>query len=337
MRALQESIKKSGYETVAMGGTLLVMPFGGRVIGIFPDGKTNVAWVHEKLEAGASLEGEVHGGGWLNLGGDRTWISPEIDTHIKDPENIIGSGYEVPKSVDPGDFRVVRSDTAAVRMENEMSVHFARAKRTVEMHFEKEIVHIGKAPIDVPAGVHFTGYKLKTELSAKSTIGEEVKPGIWNILQTPGDVQIIIPVKEGKPPRKLIGDPEYVVDGNTIRCDVKTKASYKFAVHADNSRGMTFFLNSQADPASLVVRRFAVVAPERYGDVPVDDLNAVGFMHQVYVDDGGLGGFGEVEYHAPYLSSANEYRVEDSCDTWAFLGKRESIEAMFQKLLSETE
>jgi hypothetical protein len=60
-------------------------------------------------------------------------------------------------------------------------------------------------------------------------------------------------------------------------------------------------------------------------------------MHQVYVDDGALGGFGEVEYHAPYLSRDNGYRVADTSETWAFAGRREAIEAYLRRLVAELE
>jgi hypothetical protein len=42
-------------------------------------------------------------------------------------------------------------------------------------------------------------------------------------------------------------------------------------------------------------------------------------MTQWYVDDGKLGGFGEIEYHAPALDASRKItRIEDRSETWAF-------------------
>lgn len=53
--------------------------------------------------------------------------------------------------------------------------------------------------------------------------------------------------------------------------------------------------------------------------MPCDDPHAIGYMTQCYVDDGKLGGFGEIEYHAPALDASRKMmRMEDRSETWAF-------------------
>lgn len=63
--------------------------------------------------------------------------------------------------------------------------------------------------------------------------------------------------------------------------------------------------------------------------MPADDESAIGFIQQVYVDDGRYGGFGELEYHTPYIRPENGFAVTDTSITYAYAGPA----AMIQRIM----
>ena len=95
------------------------------------------------------------------------------------------------------------------------------------------------------------------------------------------------------------------------------------------------YLNPEPAPALLVVRTFDVREPSRYADAPCDDLQDTGYVQQVYVDDGALGGFGELEHHSGALEAEGDRVATDFSRTWAFAGPlsalNEQLEALLQK------
>jgi hypothetical protein len=119
-----------------------------------------------------------------------------------------------------------------------------------------------------------------------------------------------------------------------LHCAVGGGRSFKFAIQAGDCRGAMAYLNVAATPALLVVRTFDVLEASRYTDAPCDDLQATGYVQQVYVDDGALGGFGELEHHSGALAPGTEC-VTDHSRTWAFTGApaalRQQLDALWAK------
>src|ERR1035441_1070012 len=62
------------------GTRVLVLPYGGRVLGLFsPGSEENFYWTHTALEAVDSARAFYAADQWHNSGGDRTWLAPEAD------------------------------------------------------------------------------------------------------------------------------------------------------------------------------------------------------------------------------------------------------------------
>src|SRR5450759_5032804 len=81
-------------------GSVMVLPAYGRVIGLWSDcGRENHFWVNP-----AFLESkETKNSGWINPGGDRLWLSPELEFFISDL-NRPWETYSVPACLDPGNY-----------------------------------------------------------------------------------------------------------------------------------------------------------------------------------------------------------------------------------------
>jgi hypothetical protein len=203
-----------------------------------------------------------------------------------------------------------------------MDVWFHRSRCLVPLSVTKKITVI-PPDFDVPTDVSAAGYVLESTLQAEEPLPEASLPGLWNLLQVPGGGQITIPTNGTAVPRAFIGKPVVTAKAGLVTCEVNTPASFKFGVHVGLSRGVSCYLRSGEGKAVLVVRRFYPCPESRYGDVPCDDAKAEGFIHQVYVDDGALGGFGELEHHSPALLSDGE--ICDRCETWAFSGPESTL------------
>ena len=92
---------------------VLVLERGARVLGIFTDA-ANLLWVNPNpVEV---LEKDD----W-NIGGLRTWISPERNFFYKNPEEF--SEWFCPKGIDPGDYRIIDVDDGKVSIMGEISAH----------------------------------------------------------------------------------------------------------------------------------------------------------------------------------------------------------------------
>ena len=328
MKDFPETLKKARLETAVVGEKILVIPFGGRIIGLYPDGANNVLWVNPKLEdpeAAASFVSDPEWGGWVNLGGDRTWISPEIDTHVGDPERLFET-YKVPTDVDPAAYKITDQSEKSLTLSTEMKLLFKRANVDVDLGVTKKIDSIDTSPIPVESEVAFTGYVLETSLQALSDLAADVNPAIWNLLQVPGSGRIFLPVREGAVERNFFGRPDLSTENSVMTCPVSSSENIKFALRASQSTGWMLYHRSDGDTATLLVRRYELGDDSEYFDVPYDDLADGGYATEIYIDDGAMGGFGELEYHSPALTPSKGGKITDTSETWAFLGPGAAIE-----------
>jgi hypothetical protein len=63
----------------AEGSMIIVLPYGGRLIGAFaPGAGENFLWTNPLLEERAGARRLLDSGMWANSGGERTWIAPEV-------------------------------------------------------------------------------------------------------------------------------------------------------------------------------------------------------------------------------------------------------------------
>ena len=333
MKALSNTLRMVGHQPVLLQDQVLVLPLGGRILGLAPDQLTNTLWTNAALQTESGASHFLDAAGWLNFGGDRTWIAPEVETNFRYPQNS-EPVYEVPKTIDPGRYRVNAQDAHAVRLGAAMTVRFNRRQAEVRLLVERAVTCLPEPPLAVPADVQFAGYRLQSTLSAAGPIPDGIRPGLWHILQVPGRGKIMIPVRPGAQPRTFIGAPACELAGRRLTCNVVAPKSFKFSVRAGDCLGFMLYINTTQRPATLVARRFAVHDRAGYADEPYDDPADLGHVQQVYVDDGALGGFGEMEYHTPALASQGPATLMDTSEVWGFTGSVEHLTVLAEQLLA---
>ena len=84
---LVEVLKAAGKPTQTVttpdGTTVLLLPYGGRVLGVYAAGSDeNFYWTHTALESAESAKAFYASKDWHNSGGDRTWLAPEVDIFL---------------------------------------------------------------------------------------------------------------------------------------------------------------------------------------------------------------------------------------------------------------
>ena len=315
-----------------MGERLLVLPFGGRVLGLYPRPGLNVLWTNPALCAAGTAGTLLADSGWINSGGVRAWISPEFETHVRDPRRFPET-YEVPHAVDPAAYEVLHADQQSVTLATAMTPMFHQSGCRVPLHLERRVSRLDEAGTDVPREVSHAGVAIDSTLAADGDLPDEVRPGLWTLLQLPGGGEFILPIRAGAEPAALIGEPVYTIEKDRLRCRVETDASFKFSLRADDCLGRMACIHRDGDHPALVTCRFPVREQSLYADAPCADLSDTGHVQQVYVDDGGFGGFGELEYHAPALEAGTRETVTDSSEIHAFTGPVEALDDLVESML----
>ncbi len=344
--SLRATLRGAGHPPLELGtpgqGSLLVLPFGGRVIGLFaePQGE-NFFWVNPALAEAGSAKAFLAGTGWLHTGGDRTWVSPEMEFHIPDMADPWGT-YLAPRAIDPGQYMASMLGES-IGLQTRARVTFHRHKVDCDVEIEKWVRLIPNPLHAEPgfgqfASVAYAGYELTTTLRLADA--RATPPiSLWSLAVVPPTGQMIVPLWGETQVRDLFeptGPERLAATRHAVHFLIDGKEQHKISVRAAALRGRAGYLRTD-DPrrSTLLVRNFAVNPSGDYIDTPWDAPSEMGYAFQAY-NGGHLGAFGELEYHTPAIggrTGQNSYR--DSSQLWAFSGPPDQIRAIAGQLLGQ--
>ena len=104
------------------GSTVVLLPHGGRVLGLYAAGsEKNFYWTHPALESAQTARIFYEGNDWHNSGGDRTWLAPEVDIFFPRYPDLDLSTYWQPRQLDPGNYGVAEVDGDAAYGESALA------------------------------------------------------------------------------------------------------------------------------------------------------------------------------------------------------------------------
>jgi hypothetical protein len=322
---IAETIHANGHDVILLHNEVLIAPFCGRVLAVGPAGGENAIWTNPAFEAGDTTEALLSGEGWLNHGGDRIWVSPEMETHVEDPARMFET-YAVAPEVDPGSYVVTSQDDDAVTIRSTGAPLFKQSSRRVDLDWEQRIACMHR-PAELNDTVAFAGYRTSTTLRASDFA--PTQPALWRLLQVPGGGTITVTTKPGTSPLTLFGKPALTETDDGLTCKVDTDEFYKFAIDHRDATGVMRYRRDGDTESDLIIRKFTTVPGAVYSDVPNFDLEKRGYVVQIYVDDGGFGGFGELEHHSPALHG-DKTEVIDICETEVYRGPASEIDRLCQ-------
>lgn len=344
MQTLIRVLKKAGKPTRVFnspdGTRVLVLPYGGRVLGLFaPRSGENFYWTHSALESAATARAFYGGDQWHNSGGDRTWLAPEVDLFFPHFPKL--EGYYQQRSLDPGNYRVVET-AGGFKLVNRLTVKLSRLGRKVTLRITKSF---GPAPnplrhergLDL-AGLEYAGYTQYTTLEFLGPgPGVAAKVGLWNLVQMPHGGDLLIPTYSRTEPLRVFGsipDKDLLVSDRLVRYRMRQKGEHKISLRAVGTCGRVGYLYRGAEDWCLIVRNFAVNPSGEYVDVPWNDTNYRGFSTQACNVHSGLGRFSELEYHIPAIDcSTRGGRCDDQAQVWAFRGPYPRIARVCRRLV----
>jgi hypothetical protein len=329
--SLRATLRGAGHPPLELSapgqGSLLVLPFGGRVIGLFaqPQGE-NFFWVNPALADAVSAKAFLAGSGWLHTGGDRTWVSPEVEFHVGDLADPWGT-YLAPRSIDPGQYMTTMLG-GSIGMQNRARVKFHRHKVECEVEIEKWVRLIANPLRAEPwfgemAAVDYAGYELATTLRLPDA--RNTPPiSLWNLAVVPPTGQMIVPLWSETQVRDLFeptGPERLSASRYAVHFLVDGREQHKIGVRPAALTGRAGYLRPAGpERSTLIVRSFGVNPSGDYVDKPWHAPDEPGMAFQAY-NGGDLGAFGELEYHTPAIGGATgleSYR--DTSQLWAFSG-----------------
>lgn len=341
--SLLENLRAVGKSVEAWSSTdgtrVWVMPYGGRVLGLFAPGDVeNFFWTHPALNAVASAESFYAGEQWHNSGGDRTWLAPEVDFFFPDYPNL--DRYWQQRELDPGAYEISKSGSS-ITWTNRATLRVSRTNRTVDIQITKSL-----APALNPlryesardlAGVKYAGFTLRSSLTIQ---GPAPLPhvGLWHLTQMPHGGDMLIPTFFSSQPKVYMGSiaaEDLIVDEHLIRYKMRSAGEHKLGIRAAAIPGRVGYLYRTGDQTSLVIRNFFVDPSGEYVDTPWMEPQDYGYAFQACNVNSSLGAFSELEYHVPAIGGeTGKSCSDDHSQLWAFRGPEPSIKSIARRLLS---
>lgn len=346
------SLQLAGFDCTVLpssnGSAVVLLNRGVRILGIFPDSKTaNALWVHPDLanmdDPEPARQRFLRDGDW-NVGGERTWISPEMEYFVADSERMWET-YQVQSAIDPGEYVSLNPDEGwdAVFMQS-VRLDAYRTGETVSFKLRKR-VRLAADPLAVALEATYDDYsfigcetEVRLDKDDESGTHSSVPVSLWNIMQVPATGEVWIPtygtgrVADFFAPT---GPSHLSIGEGMIRFRIDAVDQHKISVKALYLTGRVGYTRQEVDGrATLLVRNFAINPSADYLDVSADNPNDRGHCLQCYNDNGLLGAFGEVEYHTPVLDCEREgASLIDRSGIWCYSGKSETIERIRYILL----
>lgn len=318
------------------------MPHGGRLLGLFGSRTDeNFLWTNPALDAVGSAQALFESVTWHNSGGDRTWVSPELDFFFPKYPDL--SVYRQPPELDPGNYTLVES-RGRLGLKNQFTLSVFRSGGKCELKIIKSFDWAPSPIRDVETrwlqNVDYAGYTLSTSLEFTNfEFGESTQVSIWNLLQMPIGGQLLVPTYKRCAPTLYMGkvDSHKLTIGERItRVQMRGPGVTKLGFASLHSTGRVGYLYSVEQEDTLVVRNFCVNPSGNYVDAPRNQPTRTGDAVQSCCVDSTLGQFSELEYHTPAIGrETGRTRCEDASQVWAFRGPRSQIQIIAELLLGK--
>ena len=350
MKNLVSVLRRVGKPTqvhrTADGTRVLVLPYGGRVLGLFAAGSDeNFYWTHTALNSVATARAFYAGNQWHNSGGDRTWLAPEADLFFPNFPSL--DTYVQQRALDPGRYRVV--DTReGFELVSRLTVSLSRSGRRLNLKTTKSFA---SAPNPLRherglrlEGVEYAGYTQRTslELLGASRRARD-RVGLWNLIQMPHGGDLLMPTFGRAQPRHVfstvgaIPAEDLISTDHLLRYRMRQQGEHKISVRAVSVCNRIGYLHPTGNRWALIIRNFVVNPSGEYVDVPWTETDYFGFAVQACNVNSQLGAFSELEYHVPAIGhGTGRMRCEDEAQVWAFRGNRAAIGHVATSLLTPT-
>ena len=337
--------KATELYTTDDGTRLLILPYGGRILGVFaPGSEENFLWTNSVLDSVESARAYYASDDWQNSGGDRTWLAPEVEFFFPKFPNIDISGYWQPRSLDPGKYELTKT-AQCLKLTNRLNVDAFRSRKRLELEITKSVAAAPnplRYDTQIRTGaIEYAGHTLLTSLKIIDPHPDGVPlVGLWSLTQMPHQGELFIPTyskAEAKIYFGLVDAPadELTISDRLVRFKMRAAGEHKIGLRAAVTTGRIGYIYPAGKKYALIVRNFFVNPSGEYADVPWTDPEDLGYSTQACSVNSRWGMFSEMEYHVPAIGGDTGLNhIEDRSQLWAFRGSREDIVKIARALLS---
>ena len=323
---------------------IIISTFGGRIFGpFFSDEHESIFWTNKAFSNKSDFEVFLDTSQW-NLGGERLWIAPEIQFRIKD-RNDFWNTYILPESMDPANYVVKNIGENKIELSANIDLSAYNLNTGIkELKIERTIMAINN-PLENIAdyqslmkGVLFSGYEHDITIAERKNDG--ILAEAWTLIQLNPGGHIYIPVTKNTP--GIYTDYFSPVDqnflengGNFIKLKITGNRQYKIGLNAAFVIGRAAYLNDiDINNSYIIIRNFFNNPSSYYCEEPPDLPGYHGNSLHIYNDDGGFGGFGELECNGQTIGGiTGKSSSYDPMTLWVFMGDKKRIKKIAGILL----
>jgi hypothetical protein len=275
------------------------------------------------------------------LGGERYWITPEIQYNVQDRTRM-DQTYRLPADLDPGHYTLEQTRPDEWRLAQDMALDtFNTASGRKDLHVEI-LIH----PVDDPLrtltqygalldGVTYAGYEQVITLSER--VNDGILSESWNLIQVNPGGMMLIPTTM---PPEWRDYYEPAANGqefhpNHVRVHITGQRRYKLGYQAAQNFGrLAYFHTLGDDQAYLLVRNFFNNPSSLYIEEAAQAPWTWGDSVHIYNDSGSLGGFGELEVHGQTIGGTTRRSMsQDQMVLWLYAGPTAQIKTLVSYLL----
>jgi hypothetical protein len=323
------------------GSEVLLSPYGGRILGLFTKGDArNFYWVNSALRQVGTARKFFSKEQWQNIGGERTWLGPEIDFFFPRFPDL--SVYRQPLEIDAATFKVEKAP-GSIRLATGFEILSNRHRQSVRLRLAKSVAPApnplrSERGFPMPEGVGFAGYTLRTTLEFADAAAPAVPVGLWSLTQMPHGGEMIIPTYGRAEPVFFFGKAprgDLSAKPALVRYRMRSVGAHKIGLRAFSTTGRLAYFYESPRAAQLVVRNFFGNPSGEYVDSPWTDPGDPGYCVQACsIGDPTADSFSELEYHIPAIGGeSGRTHAEDLAQVWAYRGSRGEIASIAEKLL----
>src|SRR5688572_22618127 len=187
---LTEAGDDFGHVRLSDDASILVSARTARLYGPFFNGRDPIGWVARAFENAPGFSALRESADW-NLGGERLWLSPELEYFVADRRDFWNT-YAVPRAIDPGSYELSRIE-GGVRLSMAFDLRSARTGEHQATKIERRIVKV-PPPTGLPRDIRAARYR--EEIRIDSVLGQPpVVP--WIVRQVVLGGEIRIPARAG--------------------------------------------------------------------------------------------------------------------------------------------
>lgn len=325
---------------VGDGWQIAVTRHGGHVFGPFsqayPEG---IFWVPEEIFDPAAYRQLIEKKIW-NIGGDRVWISPEIQFNIRDRAHFRET-LDTPRTIDPGHYAMERRGNM-IRLHQTLDLEsYNTVTGQIHLDFDRRILKAENPLRKLPGfgqlmeGVSYCGFEQVQELRSESR--QDIYAETWDLLQIRPQGILYIPMYQplaGTDHYEPAGEHEQVLEhGVCLR--ITGQSRYKIAYKSACLTGRFGYLaNPERDNSYLIIINYPNNPSAMYAEEPPLMEGETGYSIHIYNDDGHSGGFAEMECNLQTIGNPTGlFHTVDRVTKWIFTGNTGQLKKIARMLL----